>query len=154
MNTSFKSMASTALVGVLFFAATPLSAAATATTTASQITATRCQKLTGREKSRCMYVLEHSGRLRVSAPARITTRSNTLRERRVITNNTSSSNIREIGSNNLATIKRHNEEGGNWRRLINTRDEAARAACKYEVGTAKNMCVRTKLRAMNRTSAQ
>ncbi|PIR53665.1 hypothetical protein COU75_04880 [Candidatus Peregrinibacteria bacterium CG10_big_fil_rev_8_21_14_0_10_42_8] len=154
MNTTVKAITSSTLIGVLFFAATPLSAAATAISTAAKINAERCQNLAGREKSRCMYVLEHSGRLRVSAPSKITNRNNTLRDQRVITRNTSTSNIRRIGNNDLASLRRHNETGGNWRRLINTRDEAARAACKYEVGTAKNTCVRTQLRAMNRTSAK
>ena len=139
-------MASSALIGVLFFASTPLTGAESRKAAG----AARCQELSGREKSRCMYVLEHSGRLRVSAPLNAVSRSNTVRDQRVIRKSTTKSNIRRIGNYNLSRLRRHNQNGGNARRLINSRDEFARDTCKYLEGTAKYICIRAGWRGLSR----
>ncbi|MBT5236803.1 hypothetical protein HOL63_00345 [Candidatus Peregrinibacteria bacterium] len=146
MNTSLKTMASSALIGVLFFASTPLTGAESRKAAG----AARCQELSGREKSRCMYVLEHSGRLRVSAPLNAVSRSNTVRDSRVIRRSTTTSNIRRIGNYNLSRLRRHSQDGGNARRMINSRDEFARNACKYLEGTAQSMCIRAGWRGLSR----
>jgi hypothetical protein len=142
MNKSIKSIASSALVGALFFASAPMTLAAGR----NQVGIERCQQMTGREQSRCIYVLEHSGRLRVRATTKAVTRSSTVRQRRVIRQNTITSNVRRRGDKGLVQLKRHYQAGGNARRQINTRDEAARDSCKFLEGTKKYTCIRKNLR--------
>lgn len=146
MNTTLKSMSSVALISVLFFASTPLTSAAER----SDAGALRCKNLSGREKSRCLYVLEHSGRLRVSTPLNAVSRSNTVRDQRVIRRSVTTSNIRRIGDYNLSRLRRHSQKGGRARRLINRKDELARDACKYLESTAKYQCIRAGWRGLSR----
>lgn len=146
MNKSLKSITSSALVGVLFFAAAP----ATFANGRNQVGVARCQNLSGREKSRCMYTLEHSGRLRVDSPLNAVSRSNTVRDQRVIRRNTTRSNIRRIGDHNLTRLRRHSQDGGRARRMINRKDETARDACRYLEGTEKYQCIRAGWRGLSR----
>ena len=146
MNFSCKTLSAGALVSALFFTAVPLSSARTVTANAN-----RCEHLAGRERDRCQYVVEHAGRLRVRAATRSEIRrNNTLRDKRVIRTNTSTSNIRRIGDYNLQRLRQHSQDGGNSRRLINRRDEAARSACEDLEGTAQALCVRANWRALSR----
>lgn len=146
MNISCKSFISGALLSVLFFASAPLASAAETTANPN-----RCENLAGREKSRCEYVFQHSGRLRVRAAARSPQRrNNTVRDRRVIRTSTTQSNIRRIGNHDLARLRRHDKDGGRSRRYINMRDEMAREACKDLESTEKYQCIRTNWRGLSR----
>ncbi|MDA1292651.1 MAG: hypothetical protein O3A81_02630 [bacterium] len=113
-------------------------------------TETRCENTAGRENIRCKYVNSKTERLRYSNSRNGYLRTHTLRERRHVSKNRPSTDIRRIGSEDLARIRRHNRDGGNARRLINRRDENARAKCESLESTAKYMCIRAQTRASNR----
>ena len=110
----------------------------------------RCNRTAGRERDRCKYVNSRTERLRFTNSRNGYTRGHTLREMRHVSKNRPATDIRRIGSANLARLRRHNRMGGNARRLINTRDENARTACEQLRGTEKYMCIRGRTRAFHR----
>jgi len=113
-------------------------------------TETRCEDTSGREAARCKYVNSKTERLRYRNSRNGYTRGHTLREMRHTSKNRPATDIRRIGTPNLARLRRHNRNGGNARRLINNRDENARTKCEELRSTAKYMCIRAQTRASNR----
>ena len=147
MNISTKSLTAGALMSALFFTATPLTSAAGKIRTTN-----RCFQLAGREKTRCNYTASRSARLRIRTAGRsivknkAVRRNNTLRDARVIRRNITKSDVRRIGIKGLERIRRHNKGGGRSRRIINTREQNARKACRYLKGTEKYQCIRKEWR--------
>ena len=110
----------------------------------------RCERTSGRELARCKYVNSKTERQRYRNSRNSYSRGNTLREMRHVSKNRPATDIRRIGSQNLARLRRHNRNGGNARRMLNTRDDNARAKCEDLRGTEKYMCIRRETRASNR----
>ncbi len=132
----------------ILFSSTPL-VHATGTTTL-RAAERRCARTAGREQARCKFVNSRTERLRYTNSRNGYTRGHTLREMRHVSKNRPATDIRRIGSPNLARLRRHNRNGGNARRLINTRDENARTACEQLRGTNRYMCIRGRTRAFHR----
>lgn len=110
----------------------------------------RCQTLAGREETRCMTIQRRSSRLKLrNLDQHISGRGMTLREQRVIRTNNSQSDIREIGSQELKDLRTHDLGGGNTRRSLMERANAARNACSDLTGTEKYTCVREQMKAIN-----
>ncbi len=110
----------------------------------------RCDRTAGRELARCKYVNSKTERQRYRNSRNGYTRGHTLREMRHLPKNRPATDIRRIGTPDLARLRRHNRNGGNARRLINNRDEKARTKCEELRSTAKYMCIRAETRASNR----
>lgn len=134
-------------IAVLMISTVPTAQAARGTL---RTTETRCSNTAGREAARCKYVNSKTERLRYRNSRNGYTRGHTLREMRHVSKNRPATDIRRIGTESLARLRMHNRSGGNARRLINTRDENARAKCELLESTAKYMCIRAQTRASNR----
>ena len=134
-------------IASLMMSSVPLAHAQGMTLRSSQ---RRCERTVGREASRCKFVNSRTERLRYNNSRNSYTRGHTLREMRHVSKNRPATDVRRIGSENLQRLRRHNRMGGNARRMINTRDENARAKCEGLVSTARYMCIRAQTRASNR----
>lgn len=138
---------STVFIAALMITTIPTAHAARGTL---RTTETRCANTAGREAARCKYVNSKTERQRYRNSRNSYTRGHTLREMRHVSKNRPATDIRRIGTANLVRLRHHNRMGGNARRLINSRDENARAKCESLQSTAKYMCIRAKTRASNR----
>ena len=110
----------------------------------------RCERTSGRERERCKYDNSNTERQRYRNSRNSYTRGHTLREMRHVSKNRPATDIRRIGTPNLARLRRHNRNGGNARRMINRRDDYARSKCENLRSTEKYMCIRRETRASNR----
>lgn len=144
-----KSIFSSALVLALLATSVP-TASALVYTDPIRASRARCDQLAGREKDRCTFINNRIERLRLRQAQTEVTRTNTLRDRRQILNNVPRTNIRRIGNYDLQRLRQHDRDGGNARRMIKLRNEAARGACDHLEGTEKYTCIRTNSRQTSR----
>ncbi len=137
------------LVSAFLFIGTPLASAQGQTLRNAE---QRCERVTGREQARCKFVNGRNSRLRYRrANASASVRGHTLREQRHVFRNRPASDIRRIGSFDLQRLKRHDGSRGRARRLISTRRDNARSACKGIIdSTERALCIRDKWRQRSR----
>lgn len=148
MNLS-KSLISLASVGALLLSSSPALAAGVPTPQQAQ---ERCQKVAGSEKSRCLVILNRARRLKLqNLDQHITGRGNTLREQRMISDNSSVRNIRKFASQTKKDMRVNKGNGVASRRTITDNAHAARWMCKEITNSVeKASCMRKNLDSVNR----
>lgn len=112
----------------------------------------RCNQLAGREKARCININKRVERLRLRQTTNTYQRGSTQREQRVLARqqNHERNSTERIRGFDMNRLRSHNRDGGNARRLINSRDEQARGACRLVDATEKSECIRMQWKGLRR----
>lgn len=150
MKTLVKCIAACASMSCLFLA-TP--AHAIQYDSPIQASLARCSQQAGRAQARCLSIHQRVGRLRLrQLQTPIKQEPVTLRQQRILRRqqNQGENNIRRVRGFDMNRLRMHNRDGGNARRLINNRDEQARAVCNNIPREEKSECIRNQWKALRR----